>query len=106
LVLKTVGPIGFPEIEESYVVGAIVGAEPGSYTSVVDLYIHAFVIVICGVYWAYWFTRCISAVLAKHWYETCLHVREFTFPVAFYMDPLNCTPLIKMFLFVDWYVIF
>ena len=82
MVLKTVGPTGFPEIEESYVVGAIVGAEPGSYTSVVDLYIHAFVIVICCVHWAYWLTRCIAAVLAEHGYETCLHVGELTFPAS------------------------
>ena len=44
-------------------------------------------VVIGSPYRAYGFAWSITAVLAQHWDEPGLGVREFTFPVAFNADP-------------------
>lgn len=97
MIFQALWPLRLPEIEEPNMVRTSVGAESRSYTTVVDLDIHAFVIVVRGINWAYWLTRSASTMLAHHRDETSFNVRELSLPIPFYSDPLDCSSLIEMF---------
>ena len=59
-----------------------------------------------GPYWAYGFAWSIAAVLAQHWDEPGLGVRELTFPVAFNSDPGLGASFKNAVFFVEGNVVF
>jgi hypothetical protein len=78
------------------VVRTTVGAVSSTYAAVVDLNIHALVVVICREHRADRLARSVSTLLAKNRNEASLHVWEITFPV-----PLNANPRVNSLLLVE-----
>ena len=80
-------PHWLPVVEEADDIWTAVGAVPSTHTTVVNLDVHAFSVVIGGKDRANRLTRRIFAVLAHDRNESRLDVREFAFPVSFDTDP-------------------
>lgn len=87
VVAEGLGPNRFPVVEETNDVGATIRTVSCAYTTVVDLYVQAFVVVVGRKNWAYRLTWSVFAVLAHDRDEPRLNVGELAFPVAFHAYP-------------------
>ena len=101
LITKVFRPYRFPIVERPCVIGAIVTAISSTDTSVVDLNVETFGVVVRSVHGTHWFTRGVFAVLAENWNEACFDVGPFSLPVPLDPNPLNSTPFDKGRLFID-----
>ena len=99
-------PNWFPIIKKSNNIWTSISAISCPNTSIINLNIHAFIIVISCVYGAYRFTGSISTVLTRNWYESCLNIGKFTFPISFNSHPRHNSSSFKFILIIKRYIIF
>jgi hypothetical protein len=106
LVPQTFRPYRLPVVEEPDLVRAVIGAVAGTHTTVVDLNVHAFIVVVGREHRTYGLAGSVFTVLAHDGNEPGFDVGEFAFPIPLDTDPLVGPPLQEQVLGINGYVIF